>query len=42
MRELLLMYKIAENNKIRDRHHYETSNRITLEDESTVYADSVN
>jgi CheY-like chemotaxis protein len=26
------------NNIIRDSHHYETSNRITLENESTVHA----
>jgi DNA-binding response OmpR family regulator len=40
MRELLLMYYISDNKKIRDRHHYETSSRITLEDESTIYADA--
>jgi CheY-like chemotaxis protein len=34
MRELLLMYKI------RDSHHYETSNHFTLENESTVHADA--
>jgi hypothetical protein len=40
MRELLLMYKISENKKIRASHHYETYNAITLENESTVHADA--
>ena len=35
----LFLYKISENNKIRDSHHYETPNRITLENESTAHAD---
>jgi hypothetical protein len=32
------MYKISENNKIKDSHHYETFNRITLENKSNVHA----
>jgi CheY-like chemotaxis protein len=39
MRALLLMYKLSGNKKITHSHHYETSNRITLENKSTVHAD---
>jgi hypothetical protein len=33
------MYKLSGNKKITHSHHYETSNRITLENKSTVHAD---
>jgi hypothetical protein len=38
MRALLLMYKLSGKKKITHSHHYETSNRITLENKSTVHA----
>ena len=39
---LLLMYEIAQNNKIRDIRHYDTSNHFASENESnnTIHLDS--
>jgi hypothetical protein len=36
MTALLLMYKLPDNNKISDSHHYEASNRISLENENIL------
>ena len=40
MRELLLMYKISENNKIIDSHYSTISNHFTLENKNTTQATS--